>query len=162
MVTISFLNYSGLPQVISKSYVNMLDLSGTFRQPLSLMNPTITVEGVNIQTLLNENRVNYVKIEDKYYYITDWNIMPNEMVNVELHLDALMTYKDEINKLSIILDRGKGEGDTKDVTDSQYPVSNKKTYEIMNLPTGFDDRESHGTYIVVTSQDGYRLGLGDD
>ena len=165
MATIGFLKYNGLPQVIDKSFTKVRDsISGSFRQPYSLMNPSVTLTG-NFESLLLGDDVNYIVTSDgensegqhinpKYYFITDYEFTHNNVTILHLHLDVLTTYKREINTMNVLLDRSENASDG-DLHDSMLPVSSNYSYERKNFPTAFDDSELSGIYILTTSQNGY-------
>lgn len=161
-VKVELRRYSGLPQVIKKNTSLITEATGTFNQPYSLMNPTINlagsyvsnIPGTFIQEILADGRANYVKIEDKYYFIMDWKIMPNNYVEISLHLDVLTTYQDIISELYVGLERS-STAPNKDIQDGMFPTSMNKEYVTIDFPRGFSEDESKGTYILVTAQNGY-------
>lgn len=153
-MTIKGMKYSGIPQVINKQPTTVFTLNGTFRQPYNLMNPTINISGETVLGHLRENRVNYFEIDDKFYYIMDWQVNVNNLVEVKLHLDVLKTYRAEINKMQVMLDRSSS-ADDEYVVDSMMPFSTKKIIKTVKLPNKFEADEESGTYIVVTNQSGY-------
>lgn len=154
MSTIVLMRYTGLPQVINKSPTTVKTLTGNFRQPFSLMNPIIDVSGGDVQSHLMSNGVNYAMIDGKYYYIQDVTARHNQHLEIKLHLDVLMTYKDEINKLDVMLERS-STAPNDNIRDDMYPLDSNKSYTVIDLPNGFSDQEADGTYILVTNQTGY-------
>lgn len=155
-VTVELRSYRGLPQVINKYSTIVETITGTFNQPYSLMDPVINVTGDNIQKILTDGTANYVKIEDKYYFIMDWTVMPNNYVEISLHLDVLTTYQDEIRELYVGLERS-STAPNKDIQDGMYPTSMNKEYVTIDFPRGFSEDESKGTYILVAAQNGYTI-----
>lgn len=153
MTTITLLKYDGSPYVINKSPTTVRTIEGQFRGPVSLMNPTVALSGDTIN-LLNTNQANYLEIEGRYYYITDWTIIPNNHIEVKLHLDVLYTYKTEIGQMQVLLARSSNP-QTEDIPDGMHPLSSDKIFEIQHLPNQFSELEEDGTYIMVTSQRGY-------
>lgn len=76
------------------------------------------------------------------------------MTTIVLHMDVLNSYKDEINKMEVMLERSSNSLES-DVVDSQYPLASNKLIETIDLPIGFSELEEDGTYILVTSQNLY-------
>ena len=176
MATIGFLRYNGLPQVIDKNFEIVKEsINGSFNQPYSLMNPTITLSGQvdgsiggNLTNMFFGNNVNYLVVANdgkgadgeyvsaKYYYITDYEFTRNRQLQLKLHLDVLTTYRREINRLDVMLERSE-ESEENDIHDSLLPVSSNIDIERIDLPTKFDESENTGTYVLVTSQNGYSI-----
>lgn len=176
MATIGFLRYNGLPQVIDKNFEIVKEaISGSFNQPYSLMNPTITLSGQvddtiggNLTNMFFSNNVNYLVVANdgkgadggyvsaKYYYITDYEFTRQNYLQLKLHLDVLTTYRREINRLDVMLERSE-ESEEDDVHDSLLPVSSNFDIERIDLPSKFNESETTGTYVLVTSQNGYSI-----
>ena len=165
MATIGFLRYNGLPQVIDKSFTKVRDsISGSFRQPYSLMNPSVTLTG-NFESLFLGDDVNYIVTSDgensdgqhinpKYYFITDYEFTHNNVTILHLHLDVLTTYKREINTMNVILDRSENAIDG-DLPDNMLPISSNYDVEKIRFPVSIDETRNLGTYVLITSQNGY-------
>lgn len=161
-VTVELRRYRGLPQVIKKNTDFIMDRTGTFNQPYSLMNPTLNIEmgGNALKGYLIDGYANYVKIDDKYYFIVDWKVMPNNYIEISLHLDVLTTYQDIIGELYVWLERS-STSPNKDVQDGMLPLSMNKEYVTVDFPRGFSEDESKGTYILVAAQSGYTVVDGN-
>ena len=176
MATIGFLRYNGLPQVIDKNFEIVREsINGNFNQPYSLMNPTITLSGQvdgsiggNLTNMFFGNSVNYIVVaadgkgadgrytKAKYYYITDYEFTRDNLLQLKLHLDVLTTYRREINRLDVMLERSE-ESEDDDIHDSLLPISSNFDIERIDLPSKFDESENTGTYVLVTSQNGYSI-----
>ena len=172
MATIGFLRYNGLPQVIDKNFEIVNEtINGSFNQPYSLMNPTITLSGQdngNLTNMFFGNNVNYIVVASdgkgvdgryvraKYYYITDYEFTRDNYLQLKLHLDVLTTYRSEINRLDVMLERSE-ESEEDDMHDSLLPISSNIDIERIDFPTKFDESENTGTYVLVTSQNGYSI-----
>lgn len=162
--------YMGIPQVINKNLGEPYrEISNAaFNQPYSLMNPVLnlthvdgTIGGDMTQLFYNQG-INYVCIQHdileapKYYFIMDYEYRHNDHVVLTLHLDVLMTYKDEIKKFNVMLDRS-SESEDLDAVDNMMPLSSNEIIERIDLPSSISDDENLGTYVLVTSQNQYRL-----
>lgn len=153
-ITSEMSRYSGLPQVINKTVTNTLSKTGVFKQPLSVMNPVFEIQGQDVIQGLSNGSINYMKIEGKYYYVMDVKYINNNMAEVSLHMDVLMTYKTQINNLDVLLERS-STPTNKNVRDGSYPLSSEQTYEVIDLPNGYSEFEEDGVYVMVTNQNGY-------
>lgn len=170
----SFHKYNGLPQVINKDIGEPYAVTGTglsFNQPYSLMNPVVNITGSvtgaftgDVKNLFYNQGVNYIAVIDeeidtefntKYYYVMDYEYINHGNISLRLHLDALMTYRKEIQEHEVILDRS-SETEDPDAVDNMYPLSSDVLIERIDLPSAISESERTGTYILVTAQDGYR------
>lgn len=79
---------------VDKALDSRTDLVGTLIEACDILNPVIKVN--YSQTVLNMNYC-YIDAFKRYYFITDMNIK-NGVVYLSLHVDVLMTYKDDIKK----------------------------------------------------------------
>lgn len=153
MTAVILRKYTGSPYVIRKHTTEVYKTEGEFRQPFSLMNPTVTLSG-DAQYIFNSNLANYLEVEGRFYYIVDWTIFPTFVVEVKLHLDVLNTYKDEIGNIEVMLTRSSSSNST-ELPDGMLPLGADKMYETQHLPKQFSEAEEDGIYIMVTSQKGY-------
>lgn len=170
---IKFYRYNGLPQVINKDlgdpYIETAK-GGSFNQPYSLMNPSITFTGNltgnasgDLKLLFYNNGVNYIEITEenegsvksKFYYLMDYEYLHHNHIVVNLHLDVLMTYRGEIGDLNVILDRS-SQSEDPDLVDNMLPLTSNELIERVDLPSSISESENQGVYILVTAQNGYR------
>lgn len=92
------------PITVSKALSDVATIDGTLRQPTNLINPVIQFEG----SLTNFQRANYAKIPDfnnRYYYIRSMTSINNNMCEILLHCDVLMTYKTEFKQWTVVVAR---------------------------------------------------------
>lgn len=95
---------------LSKKFNVIYELEGTLKDSCDVLNPTITLRtgstpdpAIYVPTI---TKCNYMYIENfnRYYYITDFNVSRNVVLNVSGHVDVLMTYKNQIrNNTGLIL-----------------------------------------------------------
>ena len=92
------------PITVNKTLSDVATIDGTLRQPTNLINPVIQFEG----SLANFQRANYAKIPDfnnRYYYIRNMTSVNNNMCEILLHCDVLMTYKTEFKQWTVFVAR---------------------------------------------------------
>lgn len=154
MLQIKTMIYSGIPQVINKTPIEIDAINGVFRQPYDLMDPEIDMSGSEIVNDLREGNVNYFNIENKFYYLVDWQLVNNKLARVRLHLDVLKTYAEEVGKIHVMLERSSGSYNS-DLPDNMMPLTANRIYEDVNFPNRWDDSEQSGAYVMATSQKGY-------
>ncbi len=143
--------YRGIPQVINKTLSGGTRVSGVFRQPFDFKSPTLKLS--TGYDAFRNNGINYVLIDGKYYYVLDWSIEESGAISLELHIDVLMTYKDDIMDMDVILSRSETGDD--DLVDGLIPLSSNKAYERREYEIGFSEQEEFGTYVLITAQTGY-------
>lgn len=76
-------------------------LNGTFREPTSLTNPTITIQQDDVPTF------NYIYISafNRYYYVTEIVSIRRGLWQIDCTVDVLMSYKDAIRECPARVER---------------------------------------------------------
>lgn len=88
---------------------------------------------------------NYVEFNNHYYYIMGMTYSQQRII-LQLHEDVLMTYRDKILNLGVILDRQENVGNPY-LKDSEMPVLAKRNVQCKIFTSGFSDY----TYILATT-----------
>lgn len=101
-MVIEFYNTTSEVNRIGKTLKNKTVLRGSFKGEFDLCNPVITVN----TNLLNFNYC-YIPGINRYYFIEKIEITRNNLLTVNLHIDVLETYKEEIKKLNVIISQSK-------------------------------------------------------
>lgn len=95
---------------VSKNIGSSVSYTGTLRDNISITSPTIVIDTViPIQEFIS--KYNYCYIEDfkRYYYIVDYTILSDKLIEVSLSVDVLMTYRYDIYSLYGFIDRNEYE-----------------------------------------------------
>lgn len=87
---------------VDKVLSNKIEIDGNIRNTLPNTDLIIQIDFSNISNIQNYN---YIKINEKYYYIRDFEYINNSIIQYTLHIDVLMTYKNEIRKLKCVIKR---------------------------------------------------------
>lgn len=129
---------------ISKNLTNDTHISGTLRNETGVMNPVILIHSVN------PTKFNYVYIPEfnRYYFITDMVSIRTDIWQVKLHVDVLMSFKDSLKNVKVILNDSEVEGADNYLTGEQWVTNVKDTTNIVNFPNGLLD---NGEYILITA-----------
>lgn len=129
---------------ISKNLTNNTHISGTLRNETGVMNPVILIHSVN------PTKFNYVYIPEfnRYYFITDMVSIRTDIWQVKLHVDVLMSFKDSLKNVKVILNDSEVEGADNYLTGEQWVTNVKDTTNIVNFPNGLRD---NGEYILITA-----------
>lgn len=95
--------YKTLSEVnkVTKILTDEISLTGTLRDVSSVMNPRIRIEEDNIADY------NYAYIPEfgRYYFITNIDSIRNNIWEVAMRVDVLMTYADEIKANTAVIAR---------------------------------------------------------
>lgn len=132
---------------ISKNLTNNTHISGTLRNETGVMNPVILIHSVN------PTKFNYVYIPEfnRYYFITDMVSIRTDIWQIKLHVDVLMSFKDSLKNVKVILNDSEVEGADNYLTGEQWVTNVKDTTNIVNFPNGLLD---NGEYILITAGGG--------
>lgn len=107
------------PRVVDKSthYVTVdpnnlfvsYSMEGIMKTPLDVLNPTINIDisSFNSRLRFYLMRVNYAFIEelDRYYFIVSKIFVNDSIIQYQLSVDVLMSYKDHIKALTCFIER---------------------------------------------------------
>lgn len=98
------------PRVDKTNYlVSVATLSGTLREETSLLNPSVKIER---STLPNFNYV-YIAEFGRYYFVNEVTSIRQNLWQVDLEVDVLMTYKSALLYLDGFIDRNEFKYDEK-------------------------------------------------
>lgn len=117
-----------------------------FKQPTSIINPTIVVEGWD----LTYNYATIAGDTERWYYVTDVRLLTNDLFEVDLKVDALATFRPNILATEAYVLRS-GLVRNQDITDSFYPAvtgSSRRSYHEQFIPLA-----NPGFILSVIGQD---------
>ena len=108
------------------------NINAMFKDDTNMVNPTII-----ISSLLSKN-FNYVYISDtdRYYYVTDMTYSQQHTL-ITLAVDVLMSFKDEIEDLTVIANRSSSYYNTYQ-NDSTIPFENRNIISTQPFAGGFN------------------------
>ena len=96
-------------------------------------------------------KANYLWLEDlhRYYYIEDWTLSKG-YIYLKCHVDVLMTYKDEIMRENVILDRQENKNNVNLYQDDpEFKIYNYTNIVTRNFRNGFSESVSAFLLTVV-------------
>lgn len=143
-MTITLYNNSSEPNKISKHLTPVSTaLSGSLRNESEMVNPVVLIEG-NISSLQNAN---YARIESfgRYYYITEMKSVRNNIVELHLHTDVLMSFN--ISAVSGVVIEAENIGSDY-LQGRQFVRLVKSKTDILPFSGGLLDS---GEYILITA-----------
>ena len=137
-------NYSANNK-LNKTITLLIEKNVKLKNETNIIRPTIILTG-DIS-----NNMNYVYIPkfNRYYYIVDKKSINNEMYEIFLEVDVLMSFKEIILNLHCIIDKQQDLSNiNKYYNDGSFIVSSKEFIKTINFPNGFND---NGEFILITA-----------
>jgi hypothetical protein len=143
--TISLFKTDSENNRVVKTLTDEKQLSGELRNQTSVLNPSIRIESAD-----NISAYNYAYISEfgRYYYITDIVSVRTNCWVVSLRCDVLMSYKDEIQGLNVILDNTQETGLSNYLSSPNWVNLVKTKTDIKVFPSGLSEQ---GEFILITA-----------
>lgn len=143
--TISLFKTASENNRVVKVLTDEKQLSGELRNQTSVLNPTIRIESAD-----NISTYNYAYISEfgRYYYITDIVSVRTNLWVVSLRCDILMSYKDEIQSMNVILNNTQETGLSNYMASPNWVNLVKTKTDIKVFPSGLSEQ---GEFILITA-----------
>ena len=143
--TVSLFKTASENNRVVKTLTDEKQLSGELRNKTSVLNPSIRIESAD-----NISTYNYAYIPEfgRYYYITDIVSVRTNCWIVSLRCDVLMSYKDEIQSLNVILNNTQETGLSNYLASPNWVNLVKTKTDIKVFPSGLSDQ---GEFILITA-----------
>lgn len=143
--TISLFKTASENNRVVKTLTDEKQLSGELRNQTSVLNPSIRIESAD-----NISTYNYAYISEfgRYYYITDIVSVRTNCWTVSLRCDVLMSYKDEIQGLNVILNNTQETGLSNYIASPNWVNLVKTKTDIKVFPSGLSEQ---GEFILITA-----------
>lgn len=143
--TISLFKTASENNRVVKVLTDEKQLSGELRNQTSVLNPTIRIESSD-----NISGYNYCYISEfgRYYYITDIVSVRTNCWVVSLRCDVLMSYKDEIKSMNVILNNTQETGLSNYMASPNWVNLVKTKTDIKVFPSGLSEQ---GEFILITA-----------
>lgn len=120
---------------INKNITLIDDFTGTLREESSIIDPVIT-----FTSLSSLSACNYAYIPEfgRYYFVNDITCVRNNYYQVSMHVDVLMTYKDQILANNAIIERNETQYDLK-INDGLFKTQQNPRIAQFEFPNGFSN-----------------------
>ena len=143
--TISLFKTASENNRVVKVLTDEKQLSGELRNQTSVLNPTIRIESAD-----NISGYNYCYISafGRYYYITDIVSVRTNCWVVSLRCDVLMSYKDEIQSMNVILNNTQETGLSNYLASPNWVNLVKTKTDIKVFPSGLSEQ---GEFILISA-----------
>ena len=130
---------------VVKTLTDEKQLSGELRNQTSVLNPSIRIESAD-----NISTYNYAYIPEfgRYYYIADIFSVRTNCWTVSLRCDVLMSYKDEIRSMNVILNNTQETGLSNYLSSPNWVNLVKTKTDIKTFPKGLSNE---GEFILITA-----------
>lgn len=150
---IQLLKTASEPERLNKATTPVATVQGTMRTPSSILAFSATIQGI-----ANRN-CNYCYIPDfnRYYFINDITIENNQEFTISCKVDVLMSYKDEIKNLDVIVARNAKKWNLY-LDDGTLKSYNKPLMNQLKFPNGFNKRE----FILLVAGGGSATAISED
>lgn len=104
---------------------------------------------------VNWKAVNYMEVDGAYYYIDSAKHIANGVTEINGSIDLLMTYRDAIKQLNVLAERSTSHG-SNNIADPLRASEAGAEVKVSSFTSSIGEAESTGTYILSTSQNGYK------
>lgn len=132
---------------LEKTITNSILLEGNLRDESSIINPVILISS-NKEDIPYMYNYAYVPAFGRYYFITDIESVRTGIWRVSMHVDVLMSYKEQIKNLNVIINNSEETGANNYLSGNQWITNVKNTTNIVNFPNGLND---NGEFILITA-----------
>lgn len=132
-------------RVINKTLITGDSFEGQARDEVNIMTPIVRFD--NQQVI----RYNYAYIPElqRYYTVSDINVYREGLYDVSFKVDVLMSFRDHILQLPVIVDKqSMGENGDEYIDDGSLVMDNNMFTTVYNFPSGFN---STPEFILITA-----------
>lgn len=140
---IIFYNNLSDPNTINKALNEVTTLSGELKTSCDIITPNITISN---NGMINANYC-YIPEFGRYYFIVRQTILTNNVIEIDLNVDVLESFKLEILSLPCILENSTTNNDNY-LNGPEWVTSVKTTTHIKQFPSGLNNS---GEYILITA-----------
>ena len=142
-MNVKFYNCSSDPAALNKYLTGEIILPCQVTDSLDFENPTLLLD-------LTQSKIskNYALMEGRYYFLEEPEIINGHHVEIQAHIDDLMTHKSAIMNTQIIADRSSSDYENY-MEDGMVTDSGKITVKIRRLPQIFDTASVSNNYVII-------------
>lgn len=120
--------YGGMPNVVQKTLTEVGTLKGVFRDVASVTHLIVTIEYPKVPDF------NYVWVQDfgRYYFVTNFSCYNQNIWEIDLTIDVLMTYQSAIIRQKAFIDRSESHYNPM-LPDDEVVVEEGCTFEVITV-----------------------------
>lgn len=133
-MTVTLYQNASAPNVVNKSLTLVSEITGTLREAVSVLDPTITIERST------PTGFNYFYIPEfgRYYYLTGVSSVINGLLSISGHVDVLKTYATQIANMNAIIKRQENSYNLM-LDDGIFKAYQNTKHKIIAWPYSFDE-----------------------
>lgn len=132
---------------VNKKLNEKQTITGSLRNETDVVHPVILIEGA----FWNYNYC-YISEWDRYYYIRDKRSIRNNLIELNLEVDVLMSHKEQLLKVNAIIDKQASISNANMyIDDGDWIVQNNEFINIINFSNGFNNE---GEFILIAAGGG--------
>lgn len=130
---------------VDKKLEDGLDITGNLRTESDVVHPSILIE----HSLPMSHNYCYIPVWNRYYYIRDVRSVRNNIVELKLEVDVLMSFRSQIRNVPAIIDKQASLSNSNMyIDDGDWVVQNDEFIQIRELPSGFNNE---GEFILIAA-----------
>lgn len=150
---VALMNNRSLPNVLNKT----VSTTATYDAQMvtAIDDKQIVVRVALPYSAVNWKAINYMEVDGAYYYIDSVKHVANGVSEINGSIDLLMTYRDAIKQLNVLAERSTSHG-SPNITDPLRASEAGAEVKVSPFTSSIGEGESTGTYILSTSQNGYK------
>lgn len=139
-MVISLYTTNSSNMLLEKELTNKIDYDIKFKDRASIINPTIILKS---DDYINSNYC-FIPSFNRYYYIENVEVFPNDIYNISLQCDVLMSFKDDIKNSYAFISQSTNDNK---YYNSDYQSEVKKEVDIFESDITID--EEHTTILCT-------------
>ena len=112
MSSIALYTNNSSPETVDKNITSLGSLTGDYRGSVNILSPVIQVTPsgtLTVAKILTECNYAYITETGRYYFVTGITAVANDLIELELRVDVLMSWKTQILAQSVIVSRNEKE-----------------------------------------------------
>ena len=144
MVTVTFMNNSSDNNVIDKAVSTVSTADCALKDPTEMVNPVLRVASDVITSGVNYC---YIASLRRYYFVRNKRQMTAGMVEVDLHVDVLMSFKESIRQATALVEVT-GNAVNPYIESDIWTPDVRRTTHVKKFESGFNHDPK---YILITA-----------
>lgn len=137
-MTITLYTNNSPKNKVGKSLTEINTLTGSLKSVVDVINPVFRIEDENISSLITSANYLYAEEFGRYYFITDFSIINEKIVDVICAVDILETAKNFIKEQTAVIERQENTFNTY-LADPIFRTNQNPYTVLKEFPQGFSN-----------------------
>ena len=125
---------------VEKTTTQVASLDGALKDGSSITDPVILVEAADLPAA---NYASIAAFQDRYYFIKDIRNVHNNLWEISLHVDVLMSYSSVILSSPCIVAKTASDNFNLYLPDPNFKCQQNDRYGMISFPSGFDADDAY-------------------